>query len=142
MPRYFTIDQAERVLPEVERLLRDALFHKAEGQKAHQELQQAKQRIQMAGGVRVDHGKHLAMRARLDQATKGLKQALDEISELGAFVKDLDIGLIDFLTLYQDREVYLCWKFGEDRIAFWHAIEDGFRGRKPVDDDFRAEHHA
>jgi hypothetical protein len=140
MSRYFTIEQAERILPEVEKLLRDALFHKSEGQKAHQELQETNRHIQMAGGVRVDHGKLLAMRARRDSATAALKDALDKIGELGAFVKDLDIGLIDFLTHYQDREVYLCWKFGEPGIRFWHAIEDGFRGRKPVDEDFLAGH--
>jgi hypothetical protein len=140
MPRYFTIAQAERVLPEVEHILRDALFHKSEGQAAHQEFQDATAKIRMSGGVRVDHGKLLAMRARRDTATAALKEALDKISDLGAMVKDLDVGLIDFSTLYQDREVYLCWKFGEPGILFWHAIEDGFRGRKPVDQEFRDGH--
>jgi hypothetical protein len=140
MPRYFTIEQAELILPEVEQLLRDALIHKSEGQKAYQELQEANRHIQMAGGVRVDHGKLLAMRARRDSATASLKDTLDKITDLGAFVKDLDIGLIDFLTRYENREVYLCWKFGEKGIRFWHAIEDGFRGRKPVDEHFLAGH--
>jgi hypothetical protein len=140
MPRYFTIEQAERLLPEVEHLLRDALFHKSEGQNAHQEFEDATSKIRMSGGMRVDHSKLLAMRARRDAAMARLKEVLDKISDLGAMVKDLDVGLIDFSTLYQNREVYLCWKFGETRIGFWHAIEDGFRGRKPIDQDFRSAH--
>jgi hypothetical protein len=48
--------------------------------------------------------------------------------------------LIDFPALYQGREVLLCWKLGEDRIAFWHGVDEGFRGRKPIDDEFRENH--
>jgi hypothetical protein len=94
----------------------------------------------MSGGVRVDHAKLLDMRSRRDACTSSLQKALEGITELGAQVKDLDIGLIDFLTLFDDREVCLCWKLGESRIAFWHSMEDGFRGRKPIDDVFRAGH--
>jgi hypothetical protein len=140
MPRYFTLDQAERNLPEVERLLRDALYHKAEAQSAHDELENETQRIRMSGGVRVDHAKLLGVRSRRDSSTTALQSALEAIGELGAQVKDLDIGLIDFLTLFENREVCLCWKLGEPGIAFWHSTEDGFRGRKPIDDTFRAGH--
>ena len=65
---------------------------------------------------------------------------LDTIQETGAQVKDLDIGLIDFISVYQDREVCLCWKLGEEGIAFWHGTEEGFAGRKPIDQDFRDGH--
>ena len=140
MPRYFTLEQAERNLPEVERLLRDALYQKAEAQKAHDELEAQTQRIRMSGGVRVDHAKLLDMRSRRDACSSALQKALEGIMELGAQVKDLDIGLIDFLTVFDGREVCLCWKLGESRIAFWHSMEDGFRGRKPIDNAFRAGH--
>jgi hypothetical protein len=140
MPRYFTLEQAERNLPEVERLLRDALYHKSEAQKAHDELEGQTQRIRMSGGVRVDHGKLLDMQSRRDSSTSALQKALEGVTELGAQVKDLDIGLIDFPTLFDEREVCLCWKLGEKSIAYWHSTEDGFRGRKPIDDTFRAGH--
>ena len=140
MARYFTLEQAERNLPEVERLLRDALHHKAEAQRAHDELEDETQRIRMSGGVRVDHTKILAVRSRRDTSASALQAALEGIADLGAQVKDLDIGLIDFLTLFENREVCLCWKLGERGIGFWHSLEDGFRGRKPIDDAFRAGH--
>ena len=59
---------------------------------------------------------------------------------IGCVVKDLDIGLIDFPTEFRGEEVYLCWKLGEPRIEFWHGVEEGFRGRKAIDQDFR-DHH-
>ena len=140
MPRYFTLEQAERVLPEVERVLRDALSHKTEYQAAEDELKQIMQRIRVAGGSRVNPGPILALRARRDTAAAAVKQAFENIDEIGAVIKDLDIGLIDFLTRYHGREVYLCWKLGEDKIRFWHGLEEGFRGRKLIDDEFLRNH--
>jgi hypothetical protein len=138
--RYFTLTQAERLLPEVERSLRDALFHKSEAQKAHQELEQTSERIRTSGGARVDPGQHLASRARRDTSAAALTEALEQIESTGALVKDLDIGLIDFLARFQDRDVCLCWKLGETGIHFWHGAEEGMRGRKPIDQEFLARH--
>ena len=140
MPRYFTLAEAERLLPEVERALRDALFHKAEYQKADDELDQHHHRIRMSGGMRVDRETHLAMRARRDTSAAALKDALERVQKIGAVVKDLDIGLIDFLTRYGGREVCLCWKLGEDRIGFWHTTDEGFRGRQVIDEEFVNNH--
>lgn len=141
MPRYFTLAQAERALPEVERLLRDAIFQKETYQKAEAEIEKVSQRIRFSGGARVNPAELLSQRARRDSSASALKKALEQIEEAGALVKDLDIGLIDFLTLYQNREVCLCWKLGEDAIRFWHGTEEGFRGRKAIDEEFRKQHH-
>jgi hypothetical protein len=140
VPRYFTVTESERLLPQVERALRDALFHKAEYQKAGQELAASQQHIRSSGGARIDREAYLALRARRDTSGAALKEALDQVEQSGALVKDLDIGLIDFLCLYHGREVCLCWKLGEDRIGFWHGLEEGFRGRKPIDEDFLRAH--
>ncbi len=140
MPRYFTLPQAESLLPEVERFLRDALFHKSEAEKAHQELEDTSDRIRASGGMRVNPGQLLAVRARLDTSVAALKDALERIEAAGALVKDLDIGLIDFLSRFQDRDVCLCWKLGESGIGFWHSVDEGFQGRKPIDQEFRDGH--
>jgi len=140
VPRYFTVSECERLLPQVERALRDALFHKAEYRKAEHELTCTVQHIRTSGGARIDRGSYLALRARRDTSAAALKEAVDQVEQSGALVKDLDIGLIDFLCLYHGREVCLCWKLGEDRIGFWHGTEEGFRGRKPIDDDFLRDH--
>jgi hypothetical protein len=140
LPRYFTLTESERLLPDVERSLKDALFHKSEYQKADGQLDGSVQHIRMSGGARVDRGAYLATRARRDSSAGALKEALEQIAQLGVLVKDLDIGLIDFLSLYHGREVCLCWKLGEDRIRFWHGTDEGFQGRKPIDDEFRSTH--
>ena len=128
------------MLPEVDRALRDALFHKAEYQTADAELNATMQGIRMAGGSRVNPGPILATRARRDASTGALREVFERIEQMGVLVKDLDIGLIDFLTLYQGREVCLCWKLGEERIRFWHGTDEGFAGRKLIDDEFLENH--
>jgi len=137
MARYFTLEEAEQKLPEVEQALREALLHKAEYQKASDQLEKDLERIRSAGGSRVNPGPLLALRSTRDTSAVALKAALERIEEAGAMVKDLDIGLIDFLAQYRGQDVCLCWKLGEDRIEFWHGLEEGFRGRKPIDDEFR-----
>jgi len=142
VPRYFTLPQAESLLPEVERFLRDALFHKSEAEKAHRELEDTSDRIRASGGMRVNPGQLLAVRARRDTSVAALKDALEQIEAAGALVKDLDIGLIDFLSRFQDRDVCLCWKLGESGIGFWHSVDEGFQGRKPINQEFRDGHSA
>lgn len=140
MPRYFTVAEAERVLPEVERALRDALFHKDEAVEAQRELNRTSERIRALGGMRVNPAELMAVRARLEASAVALKAAMEQVEELGAQIKDLEIGLIDFLSRFRDRDVWLCWKLGESRIGFWHGLEEGFRGRKPIDREFLEGH--
>jgi hypothetical protein len=140
MPKYFTLTECQQLLPEVERALRDAIFHKSEYQQADQELDASLEKIRAAGGARFDRTAFLSVRVRRDNSAAALKNALERIELAGALVKDLDIGLIDFLSLYHGREVCLCWKLGEDRIRFWHGTEEGFAGRKPIDEEFLKSH--
>ncbi|HSP70401.1 MAG TPA: DUF2203 domain-containing protein [Bryobacteraceae bacterium] len=139
--RYFTLDEAQLSLPEVERHLREALFHKSQSQEAQGQMDKTAQRVRDSGGARVNPSEVLAQRARRDTSLSALKQALDDIEEAGAVVKDLDMGLLDFMTRYRDRDVCLCWRLGEERIAFWHGPDEGFRGRKPIDQEFLQHHH-
>ncbi len=138
--RYFTLPEAQRALPEVERHLREALFHKTESQKAQEDMDRTIERVRSSGGARVNPSEVHATRARRDTSMAALKEALEEIEQAGALVKDLDIGLLDFMSRYRDRDVCLCWKLGEDRIRFWHGAEEGFRGRKPIDEEFLQNH--
>jgi hypothetical protein len=140
MPRYFTLQQATRMLPEVDQLLRDALFHKAEYQVVNRELDEKMRKIRMSGGARVSPGPILELRARRDRHAENLRETFQKVEDLGILIKDLDIGLIDFLTLYHGQEVCLCWKLGEEGITFWHGTEEGFRGRKAIDEEFLANH--
>lgn len=60
------------------------------------------------------------------------RQQIDHLSARGVEVKDIDAGLVDFLTLVDGEEAYLCWRAGEPEIRYWHGIEEGFAGRKRI----------
>ena len=137
MPKYFTLEEAEAVLPKVERAIRDALFLKAEWQQAGEALNAQTNRINMSGGAMVDRDRILKMREQRDSLGQRLNDAMEAIHAHGCEVKDLDIGLLDFHAIFRGQEVLLCWKLGESRIEWWHGLTEGFRGRKPIDAEFR-----
>ena len=60
------------------------------------------------------------------------KQAFEEVEHIGCQVKSLEHGLIDFPAMKNGKQVLLCWKIGERRVAYWHTMESGFAGRKPI----------
>lgn len=140
MARYFSLEQAERVLPKVETAVRTAIGLKAEYQQAEESLRDLSRRVMMSGGMAVNRESALLLRKTRDNSAERLKEAMEEIAQYGCQVKDLDIGLLDFPTLYRGREVLLCWRLGERRIEYWHGLEEGFRGRKPIDEDFLTNH--
>ena len=140
MAKRFTVEEAERLIPEVERLLRQALEAKSEYQEAEQAIREYTEHVMMMGGVVIDRERTLHARSRRNQAAGRLRERIEAVLETGCLVKDLDIGLVDFPTLLRGTEVYLCWKLGERGIAFWHGVDEGFRGRKPIDQDF-LDHH-
>ncbi len=120
--------------------MRDALALKSEYQEAEEAWQGFQRHVMIQGGVLVDRAQMLEHKNRRESSVLHLKETLEKIQEYGVLVKDLDIGLIDFPTLFRGEEVYLCWKLGESGIQFWHGVHEGFRGRKPIDRDF-LEHH-
>jgi len=140
MPRYFTLAEAEALLPTVERHIRQAVHLKQEHDTAETAQHDFQRKVIMMGGMQVDRSKVLARRAKSDATISRLKEILAEIGEMGVQVKDLDTGLIDFPTFYRGDEVLLCWRLGEDAIRYWHGLTEGFRGRKEIDDEFLREH--
>ena len=140
MPKRFTLAEAESLIPSVDRLLRKAIELKAAYSGAERRMESYQKRILLMGGVVVDRNQAREVREQRDEAAAALRAVLEEVQQLGCIVKDLEIGLVDFPTLFQGREVYLCWKLGESAIAFWHGVEEGFAGRKAIDQDFREQH--
>ena len=68
-----------------------------------------------------------------DRLAESLKASLERIQSTGCVVKDLDTGLLDFPSIVNNEEVYLCWRLGEERIRFYHRQDEGFAGRKPIE---------
>ena len=140
MPKRFTLAEAQRLVPRLDRLIRDAIECKSGFDEAERAIQNFNERVMMLGGVLVDRAQVLERRKRRDSAVADLRSAIERVQELGCLVKDLDIGLVDFPTRFRGEEVYLCWKLGENAIGFWHGVEEGFRGRKPIDQEFLDQH--
>jgi hypothetical protein len=70
--------------------------------------------------------------AQLEREAEAVAHAVEELERIGVQVKDLDRGLVDFPALHDGEEVLLCWQVGEDEVAYWHGLEEGFAGRKPL----------
>jgi hypothetical protein len=140
MPRYFTLQEARAALPAVGRDIRDAVQAKARYQEADNAMQALGQRILMRGGIMVDTAAAEAWKKQRESGAQTLKTTLGRIESLGVVVKDLDVGLVDFPTLYRGQEVYLCYRMDEADIDFWHGTDEGFAGRKLIDGEFLSHH--
>ena len=140
MPRFFTLLEAEALLPQIESHLRRLLQLKNEHEQADGQIQLISQRIMLSGGMVPPRDQVAELKRQKESAAKGLKETVEAIHETGCQLKDVEMGLIDFPTLYRGREVYLCWKMGEEGIGYWHAVEDGYRGRRPIDSEFLSNH--
>ena len=130
----FTPHEAQTLLPVLRALLTRAIEGKQTIEQWDKESQDLNHRILLSGGLFVDVAKVARKRAERDKAVQGTKDALAEIEAIGVQVKDLDIGLLDFPCVVDDQTVLLCWKLGEEKIEYWHGLEEGFRGRKRIDE--------
>ena len=140
MPRFFTLTQAQKLLPQVESAIREAITRKAEYDQAEAECQSFSQRLRVTGGMQVDRPRLIQQNSRRDSAASRVKHSIERVHEFGCQIKDLEIGLIDFPALFNGQEVCLCWKLGESGIQFWHGVHEGFRGRKAIDGEFLENH--
>ena len=134
MPRTFTLSEAETLLPVLESLLRSAMQAKSLIEEIEGEFEALRSRIFINGGTFVDIEKVARRKAERDKAVQRAKDVVAEIDAAGVQVKDLDIGLLDFPCLVEGEIVLLCWKMGEKGITHYHGTNDGFAGRKPIDD--------
>jgi hypothetical protein len=129
-PRHFTPDQANAALAEVRPLAEQMVEHRRELGLLVSRRAELSTTIAGNGGD-LDPGELARVEAEIGEQAKGVARCVNEIHGLGAQVKDADEGLVDFPALRGDEEVLLCWKLGEDEIAYWHSLEGGFAGRRP-----------
>jgi hypothetical protein len=130
--RYFTVDEAERLIPTLEGAMGRVMACHAEMARVRAALQEAQRTVMLSGGARLDQEFWRSRKTRLAAASAELQEKIAEILGLGGVPKDLELGLVDFPALLDDREVNLCWRFGEPRIRFWHGLDEGYGARKPL----------
>jgi len=132
--RTFTLDEAHLLLPVLESLLKQAIESKQLVERIDREFEDLNHRVFLAGGTLINIARVAARKAERERAVQKIKDTLSEIDATGVQVKDLDIGLLDFPCLVDDGMILLCWKLGEEKITHWHSLEEGFKGRKPIDE--------
>jgi hypothetical protein len=132
--KYFNRQEAEQLLPIIELQMQEARRQKQKIDALRVELAKVASRIMVLGGAFPSYTELARQKVEFDQAMRQLQEALSKIQETGCVVKDLDLGLVDFPSLLKGEEVYLCWKLGEERIGYWHRIEEGVACRKPLHD--------
>jgi hypothetical protein len=131
--KYFTVAEANAMLPLVRAIVDDIV-------RLFNELSERRERLEKVRklpGHRRDEDNPYDEEVQqieddLDKDSKQLDDFSDELRRLGVELKDPAIGLVDFLTLIDDREAYLCWKLGEGDIAYWHDLKAGFAGRQSL----------
>lgn len=131
-PRHFTRDEANSLLAEVRPLTERLVEHRAALAAAQSERKQIAAQIAGNGGG-VDVVSAAALDEQIALEHTGVARCVNAIHELGGVVKDPDGGLVDFPAQVDGAEAFLCWRLGEDEIAYWHGIDEGFPGRKPLD---------
>ena len=129
--RYFTPEEANALLDEVRPLAEALVAHRRAMAVTATRQARLVQRIAGNGGD-FDPQEPRTLEEDFRREDEAAVQCVEELQRLGVLVKDLDRGLVDFPALRGDEEVLLCWQVGEDEIAYWHGVDEGFAGRKPL----------
>jgi hypothetical protein len=132
MPRYFTPAQANEALVEIRPLVEQLIEHRRAQERIGAEREELAVKIAGNGGG-IDAQQLADLEAATEQERIGVVRCVNAIHELGAIVKSVDEGLVDFPAEREGEEILLCWRLGEADVAFWHPLEEGFAGRKPID---------
>jgi hypothetical protein len=129
--RFFTPEEANDALEVVRPLAERMVEARAALLRAQRQQAELVTRIASnGGGLAPSDVSEVA--AEVERASRDLMGAVDELQGLGVLVKDLDRGLVDFPCVHRGRELLLCWELGEDEVAYWHGLEEGFAGRRPL----------
>jgi hypothetical protein len=129
--RHFTPEEANEALAEVRPLVEQMVEERRLHRLALERQEELESRIRGNGGG-IPPAELAESAAEVERVARELAGIVDEIVARGAEVKDLDEGLVDFPALRRGETVLLCWRLGEDEIGYWHSVEDGFAGRRPL----------
>ena len=123
---YFTLNDANKILPEVIEKFKIALEKK-------NQISKLEQQLQMVLSTTNKFDEYVPLKQKLNSAITQYYQAVDTLEQTGVMVKSIDQGLLDFPSKRFEEDVWLCWKYPEKEIKFWHDKDEGFMGRKPIE---------
>ena len=128
---YFTVDEANAALEPVRPLAESMVAHRKALAAAGERWNELAGKIAGNGGG-LDRGELAGLQEKIEREQGEVARCIRAIQGHGAQVKDVDTGLLDFPSQRDGLEIELCWQVGEERIEFWHGVEEGFAGRKPL----------
>lgn len=128
LKKYFTIEDAERLLPEIEKILSRTI----KLNKALEIIESIE--IEVYDDCYEDFSKITKANKQFHKLSYEFYDNIEKLEEMGCLVKDLEFGIVDFYYRFEGRDIFLCWKLGEKQIKFWHEIDAGYIGRKPIVD--------
>ena len=124
----FTVDKANTILPKVKKKFDEILCCKNNVMDIQEELQNL-------SDSNCSFEKFIKKKQELNHIVTSLYKMIQELEDMGVMIKSVDEGLLDFPSIRYDKEIWLCWKFGENKVKFWHGKDEGFMGRKPIPQD-------
>ena len=122
---YFTIKDANEILPVVIKKFKNILNMKNEVFKIQSEMENNPKYMS-------SFQDYVIKKQELNSALSNFYKSIEDLEEMGVMIKSVDEGLLDFPSQRFEEEVWLCWKEGETKIKFWHGKDEGFMGRKPL----------
>jgi hypothetical protein len=129
--RHFTPEEANALLAEVKPVAEALVGHRRAYVAAKARQERLVARIADNGGD-FDPQQPRALEEDVEREAAAVVRCVEQLERLGVVLKDLDRGLVDFPAFRGEEEVLLCWQVGEDAVAFWHGLDEGFAGRKPL----------
>ena len=131
---YFTIEEANRTLPLVRRIVQDIVDD-------YRHWKEALARYELAAAYqRPDQGESpevVTRRREVDDIAELINGYIAELEQVGCVLKGFDEGLVDFRGRMEERDVWLCWRLGETEVGHWHEMDGSYLSRRPI-----AEAHA
>ena len=123
---FFTTNEANAALPDVIKKFEYALAKK-------NEISKLEQKLQMSMSTTNSFEEYVTLKQKLNSAITKFYESVEILENTGVMVKSIEQGLLDFPSKRFNEEVWLCWKYGETEIKFWHDKDSGFMGRKPIE---------
>jgi hypothetical protein len=124
-PRRFTLDEAQRTLPLVSRIVADIVV-------AYPDFQARVDELQRLTADGTPEARVAKLRRELDEEATRINAFVAEIQQIGCIFKGFELGLVDFHADLEGRTICLCWQYGEERITHWHEVDGGFAARQPI----------
>lgn len=132
-PKFFSLTEAESLRGQLAPLLIEIVDTRRKIEEVDEKLDELAERIQRSGGLLVPYERAVKWRREHNSLASAIRSSVERIHSTGCVVKDIEVGLLDFPSRINGQDVFLCWRLGEDRIRFYHGMDEGFAGRKPID---------